>query len=89
MAIYAKTFEIYKIVGAPPGKDFSWKLLNEKGLEIAKSEIGFPCEEIRGVIGILRKEIANTVVRWKEPELNPHKAEEDNCGKDDGGRPGS
>lgn len=77
------TFMIYRNPGKKPGEDFYWKLVHEDGVVLAKSEIGYPREDIKGAIKVIREEIKHSLVDWENRDENPHKAEEENSGGDD------
>lgn len=76
----ADKFEIYEIPGAAPDKAWSWRLLNNKGHEIVKSEAGYPKEKIMGVVKEIREGMADALIIWGNPSDDPNKA-----GKDEGG----
>ena len=81
-------FEIYEISGADPDKAWSWRLLDNKGVAIAKSEVGFPKDKIVDVIKIIREDMKTAPWDWQNQADNPNNPVKDKGGKD-GDVPGS
>ena len=81
-------FEIYEISGVAPDKAWSWRLLDNKGSVIAKSELGFPKDEIVDVIKTIREGMKTAEWIWHNKADDPNNPVKDKGGKD-GDVPGS
>lgn len=80
MAKIVEKIQIYEISGAPSDKAWSWKLLGKDSQDIAKSEIGYPKDDIMGIVKTIRAEMGAADIDWSNLDDDPNKA-----GKDEGG----